>query len=229
MSSKPLKARTGLSNPAGLDAPRAGAAASARPNARKAAQKKRPVTQVERNLADLLFDDAAPITNLLAPIVDAGTPAAAAASAAAEDAAAAKGRGSKKARAGDAAGALASVVREAASESQSQLGLFELSGAGGDGAGAAAAWADEDDSAHAVDIASTNRTRKLRVAEDETVISSEEFIKRQRKQFTAINHVRSVSPLFNNTLESDYIHEFACRVNSICNRCFHMCLCILFI
>ena len=46
-----------------------------------------------------------------------------------------------------------------------------------------AAWDDEDDDANVVDISTVARSRKLRLDEDETVISGKEYNKRLREQF----------------------------------------------
>jgi U3 small nucleolar RNA-associated protein 18 len=52
-----------------------------------------------------------------------------------------------------------------------------------------AAWVDSDDERIFVSLASTNRLRKLRVTEDEDVISGKEYIKRLRKQYGVWSYV----------------------------------------
>ncbi len=77
------------------------------------------------------------------------------------------------------------VSVDEANSAPAPKGLFDI--LEDTGASSAPAWADEDDSAFAIDLSTVARLRKTRETETETKISSEEFNKRMRKQFTTLN------------------------------------------
>jgi U3 small nucleolar RNA-associated protein 18 len=58
-----------------------------------------------------------------------------------------------------------------------------------DGAGNAPAWEDSDDDRLAISLAGNPRLRKLRVNEDEDIVSGREYTKRLRRQFERLNPV----------------------------------------
>jgi U3 small nucleolar RNA-associated protein 18 len=58
-----------------------------------------------------------------------------------------------------------------------------------DGAADGAAWEDSDDDRLAISLAGNTRLRKLRVNEDEDIVSGREYTKRLRRQFERLNPV----------------------------------------
>ncbi|TVY41873.1 putative U3 small nucleolar RNA-associated protein [Lachnellula subtilissima] len=64
-----------------------------------------------------------------------------------------------------------------------------IAGSDDDHEGGAPAWEDSDDERLAVSLAGNSRLRKLRVNEDEDVVSGREYTKRLRRQFERLNPV----------------------------------------